>query len=230
MSDKVLFNQRPLLALLSATLLMIALPGCQTVETAPADTRLSGSWRLDAAASDDPDAKIGHATSVAQAKLRKALSRYGYGPDSADRDMPPSDSSSDAPDYSYDTPGDRYGGPGRVGPDFRGLKTRLHQALTPPTELRLAVDGDLVTITDEPLPPRDYRLNERLSRFDEYGSASITTTWAHDQFVLKSKYSSHASRTETYQVDPASGQLILTQLFVDPTVGKITIRSVYRRS
>jgi len=210
-------------------LLAAGMAGCETTATAPADTHLAGTWELDKAASDDPDAKIAKAMGAAQARLRKALARYGYGAENADRERPPADGGADAPDYTYDTPGDRFGGPGRVGPDFRGLKTRLHQTLSPPPELKLGVEGDLVSVTDVPLPPRDYRLNERLSRIDEYGTANITASWVREEFVLKSNYSSHASRSDTYQVDPVTGQLILTQLLIDPTVGRITIRSVYRR-
>ncbi len=218
--------------LLAGTLLLAgAMSGCETTTTAPADTHLAGTWELDKTASDDPDSKISQAVGAAQAKLRKALTRYsyGYGPEIGDREKPPPDSASDAPDYTYDTPGDRYGGPGRVGPDFRGLKLRLHQALTPASELKLGVQGDVVSVTDVPLPPRDYHLNERLSRIDEYGTASITASWTHEEFVLKSSYSSHATRSDTYQVDPASGQLILTRLLIDPTVGRISVRSIYRR-
>jgi len=232
MSDKAMLDRTWLMRLAAfagAALLASIMSGCETTTTVPADTRLAGTWELDRTASDDPDSKIAHAMGVAQARLRKALARYGYGPESADRDRPPADSASDAPDYTYDTPGDRYGGPGRVGPDFRGLKLRLHQALAPAPELKLGVQGDLVSVTDVPLPPRDYRLNERLSRIDEYGTASITASWTHEEFVLKSNYSSHASRSDTYQVDPSSGQLVLTRLLIDPTVGRITVRSVYRR-
>jgi hypothetical protein len=224
------FNRRILLSALCAPLFAAGLTACETATTAPADTHVAGSWQLDKAASDDPEATISKIMSAAESKLHQRLARSGYGPEAAAGSSSSSgDSAPDAPDYSFDTPGDRYGGPGRVGPDFRGLRVRLRQALLPPTQLRLEVQGDLVTISADQLPARDYRLGERISRFDVYGAAIITATWAHDAFVIKSNYTSHASRSDTYQVDAATGALTLTQQITDPTVGRIILHSVYRR-
>ena len=214
--------------LLGAVLIAGTFSACETVTTAPPDTHVVGSWRLDKSASDDPDAAIAKAMHTAEAKLHRRLAKYGYGPDrdaTADRDTP-----ADGPDYSFDTPGDRYGGPGFIGPDFRGLRVRLQQALDPPARLVLEADSDLVTITEDELPPRDYRLGEDLSRIDEYGTARISASWSHDAFVMKSNYSSpRAKRIDTYGVNPATGALTLTQEFTDPTVGRIILHSIYRR-
>lgn len=228
MSRTPVFSRRGGRILLGAALIAGAFSACATVTTAPPDTHVMGSWRLDKSASDDPDATIAKAMRTAEAKLRHRLAKYGYGPDrdaTADRDTPP-----DGPDYSFDTPGDRYGGPGFIGPDFRGLRARLQEALDPPALLVLAADSDLVTITENELPPRDYRVGEDLSRIDEYGTARISATWSHDAFVMKSNYSSpRATRIDTYEVNSATGALTLTQQFNDPIVGKILLHSIYRR-
>lgn len=223
------FNARLVSGLLCAALLAGSQVACQTVTTAPTNTHLSGSWNLDKSASDNPEAKIAAVMSEAQAKLRRRLARYGG--DEGDKSAP-ADTSPDAPDYTYDIPEDpsRYGSPGRVGPDFRGLRVRLRQALTPPNSLQLDIAGDLVTISSDQLPPREYRLGERLSRIEEYGTAVITASWSHDIFELNSRYTSHASHSETYQVDPATGALDVTQELLDPTVGKILLHTVYRRA
>jgi len=229
MSRTPVLNRRWGRTLLAVALIAGALSACETVTTAPPGTHIVGSWRLDKSASDDPSATIAKAMHTAESKLHHRLARYGYGPDRdavADRDTPP-----DGPDYSFDTPGDRYGGPGFIGPDFRGLRVRLQQALDPPALLVLETDSDLVTITEDQLPPRDYRLGEDLSRIDEYGTARITAAWSHDAFVMKSNYSSpRARRIDTYEVNPATGALSLTQEFNDPTVGRIVLHSIYRRS
>jgi hypothetical protein len=214
-------------------LLPLLLAGCETTGSVPADTRLAGDWSLDHAASDDPDAAIAKVINASETKLRRRLAKYGYGPDqgSAPPDQPPgTDNSADAPDYSFDTPGDRYGGLGLVGPDFRGLRVRLRHALVPPDALHLQVDDDEVDIGADQLPPRAYHVGEKLSRFDEYGTAIITPGFSREQFVLKSKYTSHAERIDTYEVTPATGALTLTEQFTDPTVGRIILHSVYRRS
>ncbi len=216
----------PLCTALLCTALLGTMAGCATTTTVPPDSHLGGDWQLDRAASDDPDATINKAMSLAESKLRHRLARYGNGP--ADQG-PGTDSAPDAPDYSFDTPGDRFGGPGLVGPDFRGLKARLRQALIPPGALHLDVKDDVVEIGADRLPPRDYHLGERLSRIDEYGTAIITPSFSHEQFILKSNYTTHAQRIDTYLVNPASGALTLTEQVNDPTVGRILVHSVYRR-
>jgi hypothetical protein len=219
---------------LIATAAALGLLGCATVTTAPADTTLAGHWSRDKAASDNVDAKVAASVATAQANLRRRLNRYGYGnpqaggSPGANGDTAPGET--DAPDESFDTPGDRYGGPGLLGPDFRGLRARLLQALRSPAELQIEVQGDLVRLADDHLPPRDYRLGERISRLDEYGTAIINASWSHQAFVLRSSYTSHASRKERYEVDPATGRLTLTQNIDDPYIGKISLHIVYRRS
>jgi len=227
-------SRRLAFSALIATAAALGLMGCATVTTAPTDVMLGGRWTRDKAASDDVDAKVAASIATAQANLRRRLNRSGYGnpqgggPPGSNGDNAPGDA--DAPDESFDTPGDRYGGPGLLGPDFRGLRARLLQALRSPAELQIEVQGDLVRLADDHLPPRDYRLGERISRLDEYGTAIINASWSHQAFVLRSSYTSHASRKERYEVDPATGRLTLTQNIDDPYIGKISLHIVYRRS
>jgi hypothetical protein len=186
MSGSPVLNRRCGRILLGAAVVAGMISACETVTTAPPDTHIVGSWRLDKSASDDPDVTIAKAMHSAESKLHRRLAKYGYGPDH--------------PDTSSD-------------------------------QLVLAADADLVTITEDQLPPRDYHVGERLSRIDEYGTARISATWSHDAFVMKSSYSSpHATRIDTYEVNPSTGALTLTQRFDDPIVGKILLHSVYRRS
>lgn len=229
MSRTPILNRRWARFLLGAALIAGAISACETVTTAPPDARVAGNWRLDKSASDDPDAAIAKAMHTAETKLHRRLAKYGYGPDRGDASAG-HDAAADGPDYSFDTPGDRFGGPGFIGPDFRGLRARLQEALHPPALLELAADSDLVTITEDQLPPRDYHVGERLSRIDDYGTAHISANWSRDAFVMKSNYSSpRASRIDTYAVNPATGALTLTQEFNDPTVGRILLHSLYRR-
>ena len=219
---------------LAAALILQGLIGCESVTTAPATTHLAGNWQLDKSAGDDPEAIIAKAVGDAESKLRHRLARYGYGPEPGSQAGSQSgnhDSSADSSDYSLDTPGDRFGGPGLLGPDFRGLKLRLREQLLPSRTMQLSISGAEVSIGEDGLPPRVYRVGERLSRLNDYGTATITASWDHDAFVLKWNYSSpRASRTDTYATDTAGGRLTLTRQFTDPTVGKILVRSVYERS
>jgi hypothetical protein len=232
MSRKPYLISRRLWAGVLASTVICALTGCRTVTTAPADTRLAGQWRLDKAASDDTNAKVAAVINTAQQRLRQRnAERYGMGLGNPSTQAGNNGASgAEGPDESYDAPGDRYGNPGMLGPDFRTLRARLQQALLAPASLHLEVQEDLVRITSDQLPPREYRLGERISRFDEYGTSVINTTWSHGAFALRSSYTSHASRTERYEVDSSRDVLTVTQQISDPTVGKITVRSVYRRS
>jgi len=231
MSRKPYLISRRLWAGVLATAVIGALTGCRTVTTAPADTRLAGQWSLDKAASDDASAKVVAAINTAQQRLRRRnAERYGMGSDSPSSQSGNNGASgAEGPDESFDTPGDRYGNPGMLGPDFRTLRARLQQALLTPASLHLEVQGELVRITSDQLPPREYHLGERISRIDEYGTSVIDPRWSHGGFVLRSSYTSHASRTESYEA-PATGLLTVTQQISDPTVGKIAVRSVYRRN
>src|ERR1035441_2877340 len=83
---------------------------CETVTTAPPDSQLTGTWRLDKSASDDPDAKVAKVFAAAQSKLRHSLSRYNYHKDEGgEQTAAAGHTAPDAPAYSFDTPGDRYG-------------------------------------------------------------------------------------------------------------------------
>lgn len=222
------------LAALCASLLPALLAGCETTSTIPTDSRLVGTWRLDHGASDDADAVVAKAVNHAESRFRQRMARYlpgggEPGPGTPGTGQSPPDESSEGPDYSLDIPGDRFGGPGLIGPDFRGLRRRLQQALRPPAMLQLGLDEDVVTVTDDQLPPRAYRVDEKLSRIDEYGTAIITPRFEHERFVLKSNYTSHAQRIDSYEVDRASGTLKLTEQVSDPTAGKIIVHSIYRR-
>jgi hypothetical protein len=231
MSRKPYLISRRLWAGALASAVICALTGCRSVTTAPADTRLAGQWSLDKAASDDASAKITAAITTAQQRLRRRNEdRYGIvggGPSAQSGNN--GASGAEGPDESFDTPGDRYGNPGMLGPDFRTLRARLRQALLTPASLQLEVQGELVRVTSDQMPAREYHLGERISRFDEYGTSVIDANWSHGAFVLRSSYTSHAYRSERYEVDASTGMLTVTQLISDPTVGKIAIRSVYRR-
>ena len=213
------------LAVLLTAFVAVLLAGCQTTPTVPANSPLVGNWRLDRSASDNPDVVVAKAVNQAESRFRRRLAKYGLGaPAQGSSDAP-----AEGPDYSLDTPGDRFGGPGLVGPDFRGLRQRLRYALLPPETLQIDVDDPVVSIGADELPPREYHVGEKLSRIDEYGTAIITPDFARQQFVLKSNYTSHAQRIDSYELDPASGALDLKEQITDPIAGRLIVHSVYRR-
>jgi hypothetical protein len=218
----------PTVLLLCGFLVAGGLAACATVTSVPPDSRLAGTWRLERTASDDAEAKISAVIASAEAKLRERLAKLAGRTGAAARSG--GAATPDLPDTRYDSPGDIYGGPGRVGPDFPAVRARLRQALVPPAQLRIETRGESLRLTDDDLPSRDYRLGEKLSRLDENGAAVVEAEWDHGAFVLSSRYNSHVTRRQSYQTDAAGSALTVQHDFYDPAVGRVLVKSVYRRT
>jgi hypothetical protein len=221
---------------LAAALAISLLPACATVATAPSDSRLSGHWLLDPAASDDATVRIAQAIAEARKKMRARRSGGpGSGPDQGGGPGPAPEGASggaaragggdDAPPDSII---DQYGNTRQLGPDLRALATNLVHAVASPHTLDLEVVGDTVRVRGDGLPPREYRLGEGFSRFDEYGTARMLPSWSGDAFVLRARYANGASITERYEVLRAQSTLQRTVALFDPIVGKLQLLTVYR--
>ena len=136
------------------------------------------------------------------------------------------------------TSGDEMGQPGSepivatpfIGPDFTQLHQHLMQILAAPSSLRLDVQEQTVTIHSDHLPARDYQPGEPFVRFDEYGNATVSSSWSGRAFVVHERYMSHATLTERYEVDPKSGTLTYTRQLKDPTLGSIELKSIYHHA
>jgi hypothetical protein len=236
----------------------VMLASCATVGTIPPDSHLSGHWLMDPAASDDASARVALAVAEFRKKMRARRpaggpegsgtgpggggsgggpgggpggGRRGSGaptpepdPDPAPGSAPRSEGADDAPESIID----QYGNTRQLGPDFRTLSASLVHAMSSPHELEIDVDGDAVRVVADRLPPRDYRLGEGFSRFDEYGTARMQPTWTDHAFVLRARYTNGASIIERYQVLPGQNTLTRTVNLIDPILGKLQLRSTYR--
>jgi len=185
---------------------------------APTDIDLGGQWQLDAASSDNVDARVSQAVDRAEARQRQrmrtmAAQNRARGLSSGD-EMPQSGSE---PVVSVPF----------IGTDFKQLHQHLLQILGAPSSLRLDVQDQTVTIQSDRLPARDYQPGEPLVRFDEYGNATVSASWSGPAFVLHEHYMSHATLTERYEVDAKSGTLTYTRQLKDPSVGTIELKSIY---
>ena len=116
----------------------------------------------------------------------------------------------------------------RIGPNFQQLRQRLLQTLASPTTLTFTVLSGEVKIERDGLPGRDYQPGDTITRFEEYGTAQLRSAWKDHAFVLTERYTSGARLEERYALD-AHGALVYTRSLRDPTIGRIQIRSVYRR-
>ncbi|HEX4025300.1 MAG TPA: hypothetical protein VHX52_11455 [Steroidobacteraceae bacterium] len=210
------------------------LGSCASTRTS-ADSGLSGRWRLDAAASDNVSAQIKKAVDGAESRLRRRRGagrfgtggRPGNGAGGGAGSAGGGDANGSGPDDSLAT-ADEFGNITRIGPDFRQLRERLLQALDAPSTLRLDVQPDRIDIQSDGLPARDYQPGERFTRVDEYGTAVLDSRWADNAFLLRERYTSGAKLTERYQIGP-DGTLVCTRSLVDPTIGKLELKSVYQR-
>lgn len=199
-----------------ATMGAAALESCAST-AAPANAPIQGHWRLDSAASDDATARIASAISTSQRRLRRGAPRGG-GPDQG---SPPDGPEGDVVNLS--------GGGFRIGPDFQELRDRLQQTLSTPPTLTFRVQSDDVQIDRDDLPGRDYQPGDTITRFEEYGTAQLKAAWKDQAFVITERYTSGARLEERYALD-GHGALVYTRSLRDPTVGRIEVRSVYRRT
>jgi hypothetical protein len=239
---------------LASALAVSLLAACATITSAPADSRLSGHWVLDAAASDDVGARVAQALVEARKRMRarrpvgavdsggggpggggrRGSGGAGSGPDQgggAGQAPEPAPGAAPRTDGTDDNPEsiiDQYGNTRLLGPDFRALSANLVHAVSNPREIELDVNGDTVRVRTEGLPARDYRLGEGFSRFDEYGTAHMQPSWSADAFVLRARYTTGASITERYQVAKGQSTLTRTVDVVDPVIGKLQLHSLYR--
>ena len=202
----------------------VALTACATT-AAPAHPTLQGEWRLDAAASDDAATRIAHAIRIAQARLRKDP-RYAGTPGG------PGDGGGGGVGSGPDDQGDlgELGvGAAPLAPDFHTLRELLQQELDTPHTLTFKSEAADVVIQADGLPGRDYQPGSTLTLFDEYGTSQIKTSWKDDTFLITKRYTSGARLQERYSVD-ARGALEYSRSLRDPAVGKIELKSVYRRA
>jgi hypothetical protein len=226
---------------LLAALIVSLVSACATTASVPASPVLSGRWQIDQAASDLVDTKVSTAIENTEARLRKHAGSSGYGNGGtygggygrggggAGRGGTPDSGQDDNGDDTTPTSLEDFDAFRRLGPDFAGMRRQLLEVLTPPRQLQLDTGSDYLRIRPDNAPPFDYHPDDQFSRIDEYGTAKIDSGWIGSAFELRARYSSHATLVEHFEVDARTDTLIVTYHLNDPMVGKIDLRSVYRR-
>jgi|GEM_PF-1467754 hypothetical protein len=241
MPQLIALSRRWLASPLMAALILSLTSACATTTPAPTTPILSGHWQLDKAASDLVDTKVSAAIADTEAQLRKHAGQSGYGNGGTYGGS--SGRRGGGGRGGGGTAGGGQGGTGdgtdssgedfdafrQLGPDFVEIRRRLMGVLTPPVHLQFDTGTDLVRITPDSVPPFDYHADEEFSRIDEYGTAKIDAGWSGNAFVLRARYSSHATLVEHYKVDARTDTLTVTCHLRDPMVGKIDVSSVYHR-
>lgn len=211
-------------AALALLVLMFATTGCSSLAARPALAGqmplIAGDWRRDDAHSDDFDSKLALLLKERQQRMR---ARRGMGGGEARRGG-----------------GEQYGG--RDPRDFDALelpqegsesfRTRMIDDLRPPRLLHISSEagGEAISMThDAETADRRYLPGQTVSRIDDSGAAQITCGWNNQTFEIHAQYVHRATRHWRYEVEPATGMLLLRFEVTDPEIGHLVLASHYRR-
>ncbi|MBS0387732.1 MAG: hypothetical protein JSR15_04555 [Proteobacteria bacterium] len=203
-------------AALAIAIAALASAGCSTLATtaATATPALAGDWVLDAASSDNFDAKF---IEVLKAQHERMHPRHGFGGMSGGR------GGGMGPGSEYD--------PLMQAPDEpEKVRTRLAAGLRPPGKMHIALNVDTVEITADAEPARVFQPGQSVSRIDTSGAANVDSGWEQNAFVVRAKYTNRSSRSWRYEVEPSSGRLRLDFETDDPEFGSFKLTTRYRRA
>jgi hypothetical protein len=198
-------NSRLYRSIFPAGLLFVLLAGSHAFASdrdGAAAARLSGTWSLDAAASDDP-----------QGKLREAIATR------KEPRRPRRDTQLDEV-FVPDEPRDP-----------RHETQVWESELAAPPVLTIAIQGSEFRVNSGERDTRVFAPGQPYARVDTRGTAKISSTWKGSSFEVRERYQRYdrgGSRTEMYSLD-RTDRLVFTRIVQMPMFGTVTIHSVYGR-
>jgi len=200
---------------------LLAALGVMAVLAAPAVRALSpvgcaslcGEWRLDTAASDNPQQVLDAAfTQFKDPRPRRmrtpvgdSLGEIGQAADEATL------------------------GPLIDRPRRKELREELQGMLRQPQQLRLAARDSDVLIFADGQAAQSLTPGEPHARVDRYGTARISVRWQGQQLLVSESYDRRNKQEKTYALRGADGSLQVLQVIRRPGLPRVTVRSVYRR-
>ena len=213
---------------LAAAAMLIALAvgaGCSSMAVQPSSgsqgASIAGTWQRDAASSDNFEAKLAVLLRERQQRLR---ARHGMGGGYRNGDDGEGGYRSRDPRDI-----DMLRLPQEASEQFR---RRMVDDLSPAQQLRITSEGNgeaIIVTLDAESTGRRYLPGQRVSRIDDSGAAQISCGWEDNTFVVHAAYVHNATRSWRYEVEPATGMLLLRFEVNDPEIGKLTLASRYRR-
>ena len=204
--------------LLAAVLLLSAAAPARAA--GKTDPRLDGVWQIDAAASDDFDARL--QTMAEQLRARRGGRRSGAGDGGTGRQA--DRGAADGADYGLPGLTDE------LPPESRDeLRERLGETFRPPARLRIETLGDEIVMRGDTPPERRFRLLETVTRMDISGTSTISTRWSGAVLQVDSRYTNRSRSQWRYAVDRSGSVLNVTLQFSDGGLGKLELHSTYRR-
>ncbi|MEO7775697.1 MAG: hypothetical protein ABIT36_11985 [Steroidobacteraceae bacterium] len=189
--------------IIAATGLLLASAGVIAADrNAALAQQLTGNWKLEPSASDDPQAKLVEA--IATRKKPRRPRRE------------PAIDEVFIPDEPVDP--------------RRETEIWQNELATPP-QLSINASGSDIRIGANERDLRSFSPGQPYARVDTRGTAKISSSWKSGSFEVRERYQRYdrgGSRTETYALDK-TGRLVFTRVVQMPMFGSITIRSVYSR-
>jgi hypothetical protein len=199
-----------------ATLLLCA--AAPALSASKADSRLDGDWHLDAAASDDFDAKLKQMAEAMRAKRRNQ--RGSPGGSRGSEGYGASDENGQVPGLLQELPSETRD----------ELRDRLGGTYRPPAHLRIhLLDGEIGLLGDAP-PERRYSLVETVTRMDVSGTSTLSAGWSGNALVITARYTNRARSDQRYSVDQSGNILTVALQLTESNGGKLQVHSTYRRS
>jgi hypothetical protein len=215
-----------LVAAATALVLLTASVSCSSLTVHPSPSNqtssIAGNWQRDTAGSDDFEAKLALLLKERQQRLRARHGRAENGARNGD-DADGRYRGRDPRDF------DILQLPQEATEQFR---RRMVDDLRPAQLLHITSQGNGEAIDvayDAETAGRRYLPGQRVSRIDDSGAAQINCGWENQAFVVHAEYVHHATRSWRYEVEPATGMLLLRFEVTDPEIGRLSLTSRYRR-
>jgi hypothetical protein len=205
--------------------LLLAASGCSALAAHPSPAGqawiIAGDWQRDDASSDDFDSKLAQVLRERQQRLR---ARHGAGGSRRIGDEQDGGGNSRDPRYfdALEIPQE----------EMEHFRSRLVEDLRPPRTLHIEQLAGLDAVEmrhDRETASRRYLPGQTISRIDDTGAAQINCGWERQAFVISAQYVHRATRHWRYQVEPATGMLLLRFEVNDPEIGHMNLLSRYRR-
>jgi hypothetical protein len=172
---------------------------------------LTGSWQLDATASDNFDAQLTtYLTQVAKFQRRPDRPR---GP----RQPPDAESAGSLGDDIPVEPQD-------------AQRERLVEALRPARSLTIAFTGSVVDLRLDGTSARSMPLDETMIRIDASGSAQVVAHAANGALTISHRYLGSTRQTQQYQLQDKGTTLQVTLTYYERSNARLTVKSLYRRA
>lgn len=191
----------------------------------PAGVSLAGSWKLNHAASDDPQQVLAkmreQATKIIKRQQAEMAARTGVSPPDVMSDVPPAEGTPPPP-----------GGPGQGGPRRGDPLRRSPMAATIHTMIER---GDFLTVRQSPTEVvfdygtsrRSFTPGQHSVVSAEGGVGDQNVGWYHKTFVIKVKPQNGPEVTESYALSPDGKHLLETLDIASSELPAEVIKRVY---